>query len=209
MPTARINTSIVIVTKKYLSTGNCQIKLDCEPQLSAFMGVYDGHDGDFASEYCRQGLLPHIIAELRSTTQQSSKGWGFAVDRANAPLKLEEGVGKEDSTSKLDMEVPYTAAFQKAEERFGNELEPPTFDEVSKTQVTPLKVAPPGSYNPMQWISSATAAAEPRRGGTTACTMSLVSVAPIYYASLYPPCALLTFQKISLRLSWLWNVISF
>lgn len=142
------------------------------------MGVYDGHDGDFASEYCRQGLLPHIVAELRSI-QQSPKGWGFAVDRANAPLKLNEGNGKDDPASKLDMEAPYTAAFQKAEERFGNELEPPTFDEVSRTQVTPLKVAPPGSYNPVQWIATATTTTEPRRGGTTACTMSLVSLASI------------------------------
>lgn len=162
------------LTQPSISTGNCQIKLDCEPQLSAFMGVYDGHDGDFASEYCRQGLLPHIIAEQRSTNQQSSKGWGFAVDRANAPLNLDKGAGKDDPTLKLDMEIPFTAAFQKAEERFGNELEPPTFDEVSKTQATPLKLAPPGSYNPMQWIATAATGTEPRRGGTTACTMSLV-----------------------------------
>ena len=161
------------LTQHDLSTGNCQIKLDCDPQLSAFIGVYDGHDGDFASEYCRQGLLPHIIAEQRSNIQPSN-GWSFTSDRANAPLNLDDGASKDDPALKLDMEIPFTSAFQKAEERFGNNLEPPTFDEVSKTQATPLKLAPPGSFNPMQWIATAAVGTEPRRGGTTACTMSLV-----------------------------------
>lgn len=137
------------------------------------MGVYDGHDGDFAAEYCRKGLLPHILAEQSSRTQQPAPKWSFAVDRANAPLQLDEGASKDkNGSSKLNMEIPFVAAFQKAETRFGNQLDPPTFEEVSKIQTTPLKLAPPGSYNPMQWM---TTPADPQRGGTTACTMSVVS----------------------------------
>lgn len=146
--------------------------------MAAFCGVFDGHDGDFASEYCCQGIVPHIVAELisRSSNLQSStaaaqKKWGFGGDSANAPLNLSgEDPDNKKKIPQTDMTIPYTAAFQKAHNRFCNHMVPPSFEEVAKA--SPLKVAPPASFNPMQWMATAQA---PARGGTTACTMSVVS----------------------------------
>ena len=135
--------------------------------MAAFVGVYDGHDGDLASEYCSTGLVPHILFELSSQSQQQAR-WGFGPDRANAPLDFETPEVSKSSSSKLKQE--YVAAFQKAHDRFCNNLEAPTFEEISKPGL--LKVAPPSSYNPMQWMATAV---PPPRGGTTACTMSVVS----------------------------------
>lgn len=158
---------------------NCQIKLDCEPMLSAFVGVFDGHDGDACSEYCHKGLLPHIIAEqsIRCAQQPTPHTWFSAVDRANAPLKVAADNSSGKDSPKMDMEIPFVAAFKKCQERFANKFDPPTFDEVSKIQTVPLKIAPPGSYNPMQWVSGMTASVDIQRGGTTACTMGLFTEA--------------------------------
>ena len=136
--------------------------------MAAFVGVYDGHDGDLCSEYCSKGVVPHILSELSQTvaaTQQSR--WGFAADRACAPLDFET---PDSSNKSSELKPQYVSAFHKAHDRFCNNMEPPTFEEIKAPG--PLKVAPPASYNPMQWNLTGTVS---QRGGTTACTMSVVS----------------------------------
>lgn len=138
--------------------------------MAAFVGVFDGHDGDLASDYCRKGLVPHIISELsgQSVAAVQVSRWSIAADRACAPLDFETSESSNPSTS--EMSHQYISAFHRAHDRFCNNLEPPSFDEVS--QPGPLKVAPAASYNPMQWMATPIPS---QRGGTTACTMSVVS----------------------------------
>lgn len=136
--------------------------------MAAFVGVYDGHDGDFASEYCSQGLVPHILSELTSQSAEQLSRWSLAADRACAPLDFETPETADKTVS--PMKNQYVDAFTKAHDRFANKLEPPSFVEISKPGL--LKVAPPTNYNPMQWMATPPA---PPRGGTTACTMSVVS----------------------------------
>ncbi|CAB9522403.1 Protein phosphatase 2C 3 [Seminavis robusta] len=146
----------------------CQKKLRCEPRMAAFVGVFDGHDTDMASEYCSKGMVPHILSELTGqSVQRGSQMWNImGPDRANAPLAFDTI----DDPTHSDMEIPFIAAFQKAHERFANKMDPPTFDDLSKLGGTPIKVAPPTSLNPMQWMATSP---EPQRGGTTACVMSV------------------------------------
>jgi hypothetical protein len=148
--------------------GTCQKKLHCEPRMAAFVGVYDGHDTDLASSYCSKGLVPHILSELTSrSSPRLTSGWNLVgPDRANVPLTFET----QEDPSYSDMQIPYIAAFQKAHERFVNKLDPPSFEEIMQ-QIGPIKVAPPVNLNPISWM---TGTAEPQRGGTTACTMSVV-----------------------------------
>jgi len=155
--------------------GKCQIGLDCDPMLSAFVGVFDGHDGDTCAEYCKHGLLQHIIAEQAvSSVPTSLYSWLFSVDRANAPLALDPGSGSDiNNDEEIDMERHFQTAFARAEQRFGNKMKPPTYDEVAEMKTVPLKVDPPTNYNPI--ISRmAASTSERHRGGTTACTLSLV-----------------------------------
>lgn len=141
----------------------CQKKLKCEPRMAAFVGVYDGHDGDLASDYCSKGLVPHIISELTPQSSAQTQRWSFSVDRANAPLNFETSETKDRSSA---FNLQYIAAFQKAQNRFQNKLEPPSFEEVCKPGA--LKVSPSQSF--IQWMATPT---EIQRGGTTACTLSV------------------------------------
>jgi hypothetical protein len=157
-----------LINQFLLVVGTCQKKLHCEPRMAAFVGVYDGHDTDSASSYCCKGLVPHILSELMSRSpQRGTSGWSFmGPDRANVPLAFEV---QEDPSYSI-LQVPYIAAFQKAQERFGNKMDPPSFEEITQ-QMGPVKVAPPVNLNPMSWVAGSS---EPLRGGTTACIMSVV-----------------------------------
>jgi len=126
----------------YTSIANCQSRL--ETPLVAFAGVFDGHDGRLASEYCSEGLLQHILIE----TAQS-----VAKDKCNKdPQKI--------------LKVAYVNAFHNAQTRFGAQDHPPTFQEVNRRGVWRngrLKRFFCGNKD------------DSLHGGTTACTLSIVS----------------------------------
>lgn len=144
---------------------NCQERMNVSPIMAGFVGVFDGHDGNLASEYCSQGLVPHIIAEHGARCAPPSRNsWSFANDSATAALDI--GVDCE----KQDLEISYIAAFQKSHQRFCNHIGPPTFEEVCKC--APLRTERPRNYNPAKWLMHSTPA---QKGGSTACTVAVVS----------------------------------
>lgn len=149
---------------------DCYKRTASKQKLAAIFGVFDGHDGDSASSYCAKGLAPHIMAELDvrcSSTPTQRKSWSFSNDKAMAALDFETTRPAQNG----DIELSYIAAFQNAQQRFCNYMDPPRFEEVCNH--LPLKTNHWKSYNPINWLGSSTPS---RRGGTTACTLSLVSI---------------------------------
>lgn len=143
----------------------CQRQLQlCHPLMVGFIGVFDGHDGDLASEYCSKGLVPHVLAE-------------FYARSSNDSIKTTEGNESERQTNRLlfekekDLTVAFVGAFQKAQTRFQQNIIPPSFEEVCND--SPLKIRRDGANEILEWICSGEET--PPRGGTTACTLSIVS----------------------------------
>ena len=143
-------------------TGDCQKKLNCQPTYAGFIGVFDGHDGCECSAYCAKGLLPHIVAEQAHRCAPKKKSWSLSNDSATTALDFE--------FPNQDMEITFISAFQKAQQRFCNHMPPPTFEEICKH--LPLKAERSKGFNPVNWLASGT---PPKRGGSCACTMSVVS----------------------------------
>ena len=125
------------------------------PRMVAYIGVFDGHDGPNASEYVRKGLLPHILSETEESIRKN-KGIKQVVT---------ENGNKVDSA----LDAGIINGFNKAQDRFAKQLDPPTFQDVKKgTKATRFD-----SKGHLARLLR-----KPRakpRGGTTALTLHIVS----------------------------------
>lgn len=121
--------------------------------MAAFFGVFDGHDGARAAEYCYKGLLPHILSETQYCMLKHNK------QRGGSKVKLSL------------VQTGIINAFHHAQTRFGNKMSPPTFQDV-KNGVKATRFDNKGSIARM--CGTVPRKRKPR-GGTTALTLSIVS----------------------------------
>jgi serine/threonine protein phosphatase PrpC len=119
--------------------------------MAAFFGVFDGHDGARAAEYCHKGLLPHILSETQ-----------YCIDKQRGGSKVESST----------LETGIINAFHYAQTRFGNKMSPPTFQDVENG----VKATRFDNKGSIARIMSGTVPRKRKpRGGTTALTLSIVS----------------------------------
>ena len=131
------------------------------PSLLAFAGVFDGHNGPKASEYCAKGLLPHILLEAESkkpTTALRKRRFSPTITDSGAEIRLQEAV-----QDLPPLESIYVRAFHHAHERFGSGMEPPEMNKAVTKQMSWRSLLRRKTNQPEVF------------GGTTACTLSLVS----------------------------------
>lgn len=130
------------------------------PTLLAFAGVFDGHDGSKASDYCAKGLLPHILLEAENAGKKK------LGKRRFSPLSSDSGadIRLQEAVKELPLlESIYVRAFHHAQERFGEGMEPPKIGKTVAKQISWRTLLRRKSHHPVE------------AGGTTACTLSLVS----------------------------------
>jgi len=130
------------------------------PQMVAFAGVFDGHDGATAAEYCSQGLLKHILMETNACIAQR--------ERASIGRCSESSISLQTNYVSL-LEEGYALAFHKAQEAFACDSAPPTFDVVKRYARTRRRQRNSG------FLRRFFSPKEDRPGGTTACVLSIVS----------------------------------
>lgn len=157
------------------------------PILLAFAGVFDGHDGPKAAEYCATGLLPHIFLELQKLAAPKKRLSAYTTKMSSSTLP--------DASTAVLLEQTYVNAFHHAHERFGSSLEPPSIEDNNNNN----NIAIMGKQS--SWRSSLALRRKPVHrsaqifGGTTACTLSLVrdTMCVCFYAWKCVPLPLLTF----------------
>ena len=140
-------------------------------KLVAFAGIFDGHDGDKAAIYCAQGLLHHILAEtehcaakLHSSSIHKSK----RKDNATSVMASDGNHTHKDINIQV-LKQGHMNGFIWAQTRFGSGSDPPTFRE--------LKLGPISVRNSQSFFKRIFCAPQREvRGGTTASTISLVSL---------------------------------
>jgi serine/threonine protein phosphatase PrpC len=118
------------------------------PPLVAFAGVFDGHDGPLASTYCSNGLLQHILIETYKSIHDEENEF---KDTKEAP------------------KAAYVLAFHHAQDQFSRNRDPPTFEDLKGKQAMKKQ----RDRSVMHLLGSKDKA--PKRGGTTACIISIVS----------------------------------
>jgi hypothetical protein len=122
--------------------------VDAAAKLVVFAGIFDGHDGSLASEYCSMGLLPHILAETQN-----------CASKLNPSLKGD-----------INLQVlkqGHINGFSWAQTRFATGSNPPTLRD--------LKSGPSSVRNSRSFFQRLCGGPPPSlRGGTTATTISLV-----------------------------------
>jgi len=155
----------------------------------AFVGVFDGHDGPQAAQYCAEGLLPHVLIEMNKELRGKNE----------SPKKA---CGENVSSWKSHFEPIYCRAFQNAHKQFAETGKPPCLDDVlRKRSLPPIpeRPYPRRSCSPPEQALSDSKQPEDRKrhrffhwkspktnrkkfkansaqtGGTTACTLSIVS----------------------------------
>ena len=139
---------------------NCQrSRAALTPQMVAFAGVFDGHDGATAAEYCSQGLLQHVLIETNASIAQR--------ERASIGRCSEHSDALHTNSISL-LEEGYVLAFHKAQEGFASNTAPPTFDDVKRSTRTRRRRRNSG------FVRRLFAPKEDRPGGTTACVLSIV-----------------------------------
>lgn len=172
VPTAALAASSKLRSRPLAST------IDPFPRLLAFCGVFDGHDGARAADYCAKGLLAHIFLEATELSKKRSPPNASAAGRlrrrfspSNAKSELATDFALKEAVQELSdpLEAAYVRAFHHAQERFGAGLEPP---------VPACKLSKLGKQ--LSWRSllrpkSQQVVDNLVPGGTTACTLSLVS----------------------------------
>lgn len=139
---------------------DCPLLVHCQEEVFAdsphilvgYAGVFDGHDGKSASEYCADGLLNHIVAETVELDHRYTD--------SRKPIMAVDGT---ESFSPLD--VGTINAFHRAQARFAAGMSPPKFDDVKK------------GAKATRWIRSPferfrASPVPPPRGGTTAVTLA-------------------------------------
>jgi hypothetical protein len=146
----------------YCQTGDCQKRDDNVPVLVGYTALFDGHDGPACSEYCSQGLLSHILAEISDSYQKTSSS---NKDRNSQPKMIETVSGDSVSTP---IEAGFINAFHQAQTRFANDMPPPTFRDV---ELGPAATRSKSSIL-RQWLRTGK---RDIKGGTTACVVSVVS----------------------------------
>jgi hypothetical protein len=129
--------------------------VDESSSMQAFAGVFDGHDGPAAAEYCAKGMLPHILLEMddinnlkhdslwskhshrfsqrsqrRSNSGRFLKDIQFVPNNEQTPLTRAER-GKKLSGLRARIQPGYNRAFKKAQSQFAETGTPPTFHDVS------------------------------------------------------------------------------
>jgi hypothetical protein len=128
---------------------------DAAAKLVVFAGIFDGHDGSLASEYCSMGLLPHILAETQNCASKLSPSLKGDINLQ----VLKQG---------------HINGFTWAQTRFATGSNPPTFRD--------LKCGPSYVRNSRSFFQRLCGGPPPSlRGGTTATTISLVCFALYYF----------------------------
>jgi hypothetical protein len=99
-----------------------------------FCGVFDGHNGAAAAQYCSKGLFPHVLLEMTETLSadmrtkpDATAGTKCSEDKS---LKAQSNVKDSAGALKIILEPCYKRAFEKAQEQFTRNGHPPTFYEV-------------------------------------------------------------------------------
>jgi serine/threonine protein phosphatase PrpC len=118
------------------------------PALVAFVGLFDGHDGPLASSYCSSGLLQHILIETE--------------------LSIHSKRNESKDSKEARLKAAYVLAFHNAQERFSLNRDPPTFEDLKERRATKKE----RNRGIMRLIDGKDKT--PKRGGTTACTLSIV-----------------------------------
>ena len=150
------------------------------PTLLAFAGVFDGHDGPKAAEYCSKGLLAHILYEQSSAASSSqNKNHHLGMKRrfppTTPPTATTTTIASTNvraSTEEDLLENTYVRAFHRAHERFGAGMEPPTTN--NSTTTSSMSLGKQSSWRNLLKRRRANHHTQVI-GGTTACTLSLVS----------------------------------
>jgi hypothetical protein len=177
-------------------------------ELLAFGGVFDGHDGPDAAEYCARGLFSHVVEETRDCEVLQGdtcrrEGLWRSLSRRLSPSRqnlCDNGSnlcnGSPPSTDNARTERlawwrdrlqrGYERAFEHAQEQFAKTGTPPGLVEENERR-EPLEQAPPPVKasrlrSTVQKLTTRLAPAKDviacrnvRPGGTTACTLSIVS----------------------------------
>jgi hypothetical protein len=180
-----------------------------ENELLAFGGVFDGHDGPDAAEYCARGLFPHVLEEtrdyeaLQEETGRRERLWRTLSRRLSPSrrslcddaINLDNGSPSSTDNARTErlawwkdrLQQGYERAFERAQEQFAKTGTPPDLVE-EKERREPLEQAPPPIKasrlrSTVQKLTTrlapakdATACRNVRAGGTTACTLSIVSL---------------------------------
>lgn len=161
------------------------------PQLQAFAGVFDGHDGPDAAKYCASGLLPHILLEMnksKTDTAQEVARKNFrtnkkATNKRSSSLDNNKDADNEDLSSCLsNLQPHFCSAFEGAQDRFNKTGCSPTLYEVQDNNQKATLESPPSSKprTLSKFVKRVLQKEEKvkkpiRKGGTTACTVSIVS----------------------------------
>jgi serine/threonine protein phosphatase PrpC len=154
----------------------------------AFAGVFDGHDGSAASQYCSDGLLQHILQAIylqhhhSSQRHVMSRRGLLSHSDSHEDTDTKTDTTDKDTQSALSHNLPTTllpdnpsvllisraiqSGFEQAQDEFGMDSFPPTFQQVG-TRMTKRR-----SNRLLRRVLNA--APGPKAGGTTACTLCLV-----------------------------------
>lgn len=170
------------------------------------MGVFDGHNGPDAAEYCSKGLLHHILAETMCCSSKTCPPAGVEArssmnqpsnqedDKCNeSKLKVLSDAGQsidsdetkivpqkripngsitpegKDPFDKCILKNGHILGYERAQARFARRADPPTFGDVNLG----LKKVRGKKSLIDRWFCSTPRS---KSGGTTACTLSLVSI---------------------------------
>jgi len=160
------------------------------PQLQAFAGVYDGHDGPEAAKYCASGLLPHVLLEMNKRETADAPEGARRNFLPNSKKKVIQSTSM--NSRQIDNEVlsnglsslqpHFCRAFENAQDRFNETGLPPTLYEVQdNNQKASFELSPTSKARKLSKFVNRVLRKEEdgtkpiRKGGTTACTMSIVS----------------------------------
>lgn len=134
------------------------------PKIVGMAGVFDGHDGGAASEYCSEGIMQHILAEVSDSFHINNDQSPASSSSCSIPTMM-NGV-----ETKSVLEAGLINAFYQAQERFGMKMKPPTLEDFRLGGVDKTRAKRLGALKRML-----NAAAPPRRGGTTALVLCLLA----------------------------------
>jgi hypothetical protein len=160
--------------------------------MLAFSGIFDGHDGPLAAEYCANGLLQHILMETISTEMERAAGMSDSASQIEETFPSTDRTDTKASSLSIwdhqeqlkDLDKVYVRAFHHAQDQFAATGIPPTFDDVaaSSTKRQQQSKQKKEHYHRGRRLrrklfgSRFRFAGDIRPGGSTACTLSIVSM---------------------------------
>ena len=144
---------------------------DCSSALGdlgvAYAAVFDGHDGNSCSEYCRAGLLPHILGALEASKGTES-ATNCTIDESFDATTTSGDPEHQRLTSSL------IQAFGDAQESFARYRDPPVVGDGAGGRAKKRTNSAGGrGLGCLKCMVSLGCGTESRRGGTTATCLVL------------------------------------